>query len=153
MEQIHVLLQTCGDISTLFRTPFPKSQYALISSLAHAYLCFLLSLFDQIRAQSVVSEAKLMQLFQSGIHVLKALGRMSDGPWIPFEPLERVVLELGLGLCEQTGALWEHGKRSRTMLMMHLIGRYIRALLLLGTLGDDEKKRILVRVFFFLHSS
>lgn len=162
MDQIPILLHTCSDISTLFQSPFPLPDFSRLSRLTHTYLCFLLSLFNQTTKVSVlvVSEARVVHLSQSALQTLKSLSRLggqqqqhSSSKCVPLllhEPLDSVILELGLSLCEYTGTLCDSGKRSRTLLMMGLVGRYVKVCVgFCSEMGEDERKRIFVRFFYY----
>jgi hypothetical protein len=87
----------------------------------------------------------LVQVFQNALFLLKSLKHASLGKskdLFGTEPLLRAVLELGLGLCEQVGAMGTQARRSRVVWMLHWVARFLKNVTLLDPLTTNERNRL-----------
>ena len=155
MEQIRITCQLCGDICHVFRRPLSsKASSFLMCRLAAFYFSYLNSTIPCLQKTKssatgqkgkAQSDARLIQVFQSALYLLKSLKHASIGKskdLFAMEPLLRAVVELGLGLCEHVGALGNHARRSKVVWMLHWVGRYLKNVMLLDPLTVGERKRL-----------
>jgi hypothetical protein len=72
-------------------------------------------------------DARIVQLVQNVVLILHFIHSIARDSLIKTEPLENIIVELGLELCEQIGSIKDAGKRSRISLLVGLLLRYVKA--------------------------